>query len=309
MDFYNFEKYNDIFCFKKLNNDYQPLLKTYKDNYKTSLHSFLIEYEENTEIRFIESQLYICNVEIKTQKSIINSLEKHCKETFYYIKNRINERHFVYAKTQKDPFENETSTIKNEPEDQKINDFEELKAPTVIEFTNDDDDDDDDVLDTYATSENFIKFISNRITSLYLINDFLEQRKKEVEAEPQTKAVPENEQNNTIDNVEFSFVNEFDSIDEIVVFNYFKKELVDKKYLSLENLEIYLKLSFEKKELPKTKFILQKSKTLKVIRVIFYNYFKNIAYKPNGKQSEYIKLLTDYFQGFEFEKVKNNFNK
>jgi hypothetical protein len=60
MDFYNFEKYNDVFCFEKLSNDYQPLLRIYEDNYKTSLNGFLKEYEENTELRFIESQLYFC---------------------------------------------------------------------------------------------------------------------------------------------------------------------------------------------------------------------------------------------------------
>ena len=131
----------------------------------------------------------------------------------------------------------------------------------------------------------------------------------EFEVKPQTKLVPENGQNKTIDNTEFSFHNEFDNVNPKGVFDYFKKELVDKNYLSLEDLENYLKLSFEKKELPKAKFILKQNKTLKVIRVIFYNYFKNIAYKPNGRQSEYVKLLTDYFQGFEYEKVKNNFNK
>ncbi|EMY3554094.1 hypothetical protein ABF190_001700 [Flavobacterium psychrophilum] len=124
-----------------------------------------------------------------------------------------------------------------------------------------------------------------------------------------TVSAPENNLNKTVDKVEFSFNNEFDNVNSKVVFDYFKKELVDKNYLSLEDLENYLDLSFEKRELPKAKFIFKQNRTLKVIRVIFYNYFKNIAYKPNGKQSEYVKLLTDYFQGFEYEKVKNNFNK
>lgn len=107
----------------------------------------------------------------------------------------------------------------------------------------------------------------------------------------------------------FKFNNEFDNVNSKVVFDYFKKELVDKNYLSLEDLENYLKLSFEKKEIPKKKFVFKQNRTLKAVRAIFYNYFKNIAYKPNGRQPEYVKLLTDYFQGFEYEKVKNNFNK
>jgi uncharacterized protein (DUF2164 family) len=187
MDFYNFEKYNDIFCFKKLSNDYQPLLRIYKDNYQTSLNTFLKEYEENTELRFIESQLYFCNKEIGIQKSIITNLEKLDHETFYYVRNRINEKHFVYVKTQRCPFENKPQTNQTTPENSNNDDSKELKAPIVIHYTNDDDDDDDDeVLDMYATAKNFIKFISNRITSLYLINEFLEQSKQELEKELKT---------------------------------------------------------------------------------------------------------------------------
>jgi len=162
MDFYNFEKYNDVFCFEKLANDYQPLLKTYKDNYQTSLNTFLKEYEENTELRFIESQLFFCNKEISIQKSIVTSLEKLDHETFYYVRNRINERHCVYTKNQSDPFENKT--------------------------TSENHNDDYEVLDVQTTAENFIKFISNRITSLYLINGFLETRKQEIEKASNIKA-------------------------------------------------------------------------------------------------------------------------
>jgi hypothetical protein len=179
MDFYNFEKYNDVFCFEKLSNDYQPLLRIYEDNYKTSLNGFLKEYEENTELRFIESQLYFCTKEINVQKSIITSLEKIDLETFYYVRNRIGEKYCVYAKIQGDPFENKTQTTQTTPENSKNDDFKELKAPAVIVSTNDNDD--DEALDTYATAKNFIKFISNRITSLCLIDEFLEKRKQELE--------------------------------------------------------------------------------------------------------------------------------
>lgn len=307
MDFYNFEKHNDLFCFEKLHGDYQPLFKTYKDSYQTSMNTFLKEYQENTELRFIESQLYFCNKEINIQKSIITSLEKLDHEVFYYVRNRIGERHCVYAKNIGDPFENETKIIF---ENSKKDVPDELKAPIVIDFSNDDN---DDILDMQATSYNFIKFISNRITSLCLINEFLEQRKQEIERElikiSQIEPSSEILKNKEIDSIEFSFNNEFDNVNSKVVFDYFKKELVDKNYLSIEDLENYLKLSFEKKEIPKEKFVFKQNRTLKAVRAIFYNYFKNIAYKPSGRQPEYVKLLTDYFQGFEYEKVKNNFNK
>lgn len=194
MDFYNFEKYNDVFCFKKLANDYQPLLKTYTDNYQTSKNAFLKEYDENTELRFIESQLYFCNEEINIQKSIISSLEKLDRETFYYVRNRISKKYLVYKKVISFPDELDTdlkdkSTINDEPN--------ELKSSTIIDFTNqdEDEDEDEDLLNMHATAENFIKFISNRITSLCLINKFLEQRKLEFENELNTtlSRVPANE--------------------------------------------------------------------------------------------------------------------
>lgn len=179
MDFYNFEKYDDFFSFKKLANDYQPLFSVYKDNYETSLNEFLKEYEENTELRFIDSQLYFCNEEINIQKSIINSLEKLDHETFYYVRNRVNERHFIYSKIQKDSLDNSFKAVS---ENSNENDFKELEPPTIEYFINDD----EDVLDIPETAKNFIKFISNRITSLSLINEFLEARKKHFEDLPES---------------------------------------------------------------------------------------------------------------------------
>lgn len=150
MDFYNFEKNNDVFCFEKISFDYQPLFRVYKDNYKYSLSAFLKEYEENTEQRFIESQLYFCTKEINVQKSIIRSLEILDVETFYYIRNRINPKYIVYTKKQIDPFENESE------------------------------DEDEEIINMHSSAENFIKFITNRITSLCLINEFLEDIKNEL---------------------------------------------------------------------------------------------------------------------------------
>ncbi len=127
---------------------------------------------------------------------------------------------------------------------------------------------------------------------------------KEDFAELQTKSVPENEQKK----VKFSFNNNFDNVNNLNVYNYFKKELVEKNYLDLETLEEYLNLAFEKKTIPNKKITLKIIKTKRSIRQIFYKYYLEIAYKPYGNRSDYIKLLTDYFQGFEYDKVKNNFN-
>lgn len=109
---------------------------------------------------------------------------------------------------------------------------------------------------------------------------------------------------------EFNFKNNFDNVSSIKVHEYFKKELVDKNYIENEKtLHEYLELAFDKQEVPEEKFSFKRMRTLKSIRQIFYKYYSEIAYKPNGEQDNYIKLLTDYFQGFDFKKVKNNFNK
>jgi len=69
------------------------------------------------------------------------------------------------------------------------------------------------------------------------------------------------------------------------------------------------KYKISQQKLPKTKISFKKLNTKGVIIKIFYGYWKDVAIKPYGKQIEYIKLLGDYFKGFETEKLKSNFNK
>lgn len=108
---------------------------------------------------------------------------------------------------------------------------------------------------------------------------------------------------------EFEFTNNFDRVNESRVYNFFKSELLDKKYLTKENLQNFLKLSFEHQTPPKTKFNFEKRYLIKDIRKIFYKYFNEINFEKYNTQDKYIRLLTDYFEGFEFEKIKMNFNK
>lgn len=285
MEFYNFEKYNDVFCFKKLSQDYQPLLKIYESNYKTSLNTFLKEYEENTEFRYIESQLYICNKEITIQKSIITSLERLDHETFYYVRNRISETHLVYLEK--------------------------------LDFQGDETDEVDETeLCIHATAKNFIKFISNRITSLCSINEFLGQRKQQIENELTTNikdtlaAHPVTLDLSKTSGVEQTlFTNKFDSVKESRIVEYFKENLVDKKYITEQVLNEYLKTAFEKKEKPKQRFSFDKNPTQGQIKKVFYNYYKVVAGKPYGKQQQYVELLGDYFSGFNTQNLITNFSK
>ena len=108
----------------------------------------------------------------------------------------------------------------------------------------------------------------------------------------------------------FEFENNFDSVKNTKVYEYFKTKLVDKKYLTIDNLHNYLKVAFENpKQPPLTKFSFEKKYFIKDIRKIFYDYFTSINTEKYSTQDKYIKLLTDYFEGFDFEKIKNNFNK
>ena len=106
---------------------------------------------------------------------------------------------------------------------------------------------------------------------------------------------------------EFTFINNFDKVDPLKVFNYFKINLVDKKYLTIEQLENYLLLAFQDLGLPKEKFSFS-NLHIERVRTIFYRYFVEIANKPHGKKEEYAKLLGDYFNSFTTRKVMNNFS-
>jgi hypothetical protein len=105
------------------------------------------------------------------------------------------------------------------------------------------------------------------------------------------------------------FKNKFDSVPECKVIDYFTKNLVDKKYLSKETLDAYLRQAFEIKTPGDQRFCFDNIPTQEKIRKIFYEYFKTIAGKPNGKKLEYVKLLGEYFVGFDTTKIETNFSK
>jgi hypothetical protein len=258
-------------------------LSEYKEKYETFKNEYLNKDDDFEEIDFIESELEkynYCLLFLNSNKLLVFSIFIHPDRQFY-----TNDSSLINSI--KDPYLKEGSNIFMEKR--------HLYLPLKEEILNS-----EKVTGSLDESISAKKIIFNKIIA------FLNKKKSEIKNPQQ---ISNSEEIKSSENIECSFINNFDNVDNFKVYNYFKKELVDKNYLSLENLEIYLKLSFEKNELPKAKFIFKKNKTLKTIRVVFYEYYKNIAYKPNGEQTKYIKLLTNYFQGFEFEKVKNNFNK
>lgn len=109
-------------------------------------------------------------------------------------------------------------------------------------------------------------------------------------------------------NKEFSFKNRFDNINEEIVFEYFHNALVNSKYLTEEDFKRYIILAFDKCELPEKKFSLNQIPTKKKVIKVFYEYYKDVAGKPKG-QINYVKLLGEYFQGFNTSSLRSNFSK
>ena len=105
---------------------------------------------------------------------------------------------------------------------------------------------------------------------------------------------------------QFKFINNFDEVDSSVVYDYFKNSLVKNGFLSNDDLEKYLLVAFQNKELPKKRFVFLKQ-DISGITNIFYIYYKEVVEKRHGKQSNYAELLGNYFEGFQSDKVVNNF--
>ena len=102
-----------------------------------------------------------------------------------------------------------------------------------------------------------------------------------------------------------TIINNFngDSVDDII--DHFRSL---EKLMNNGEFMQWIKLAFEKQEPPERKFQLKRGFKIGKIRGgLFYTYYK----KPgnHGEKDKYVKLLSDYFEGFEFENTKANFDK
>lgn len=140
---------------------------------------------------------------------------------------------------------------------------------------------------------------------------FLEERLELITSQPEPQQ-PEPEPLDLSDTstVEKTlFKNNFDNVTESKIIEYFTKHLVEKRYLTKETLTKYLKQAFELKTPPIQKFSFENLPTQGKIRKVFYDYFSTTAGKPSGRKLEYVKLLGEYFNGFETHKINTNFSK
>ncbi|MCG8206168.1 hypothetical protein [Tenacibaculum finnmarkense] len=108
---------------------------------------------------------------------------------------------------------------------------------------------------------------------------------------------------------EYNFENNFDNIEPKLIYDYFNRMLVEKKYISKETLQLFLKSAFQEKEKPKQRFKIDNKPTNKKIQYIFYQYYKDIAGKPHGQKTKYVELLGEYFIGFKTDTLMSNFSK
>lgn len=79
------------------------------------------------------------------------------------------------------------------------------------------------------------------------------------------------------------------------------------KYMGNGEFIEWIKLAFDLRQLPEQKFTLNRQFLKKDIRHIFHSYWKR--YGKKGNKSEYVKLLSDYFNDFDFKNTMNNFHK
>jgi hypothetical protein len=106
-----------------------------------------------------------------------------------------------------------------------------------------------------------------------------------------------------------TFTNNFDNIKQTEIYKHFKAYLVEKGYLTEQEMNEYLKAAFELKTIPETLFKIKDAPNKAAIEAVFYRYYKNVAGKKHGKQKKYAALLGDYFEGYKTTTVSSNFSK
>jgi hypothetical protein len=102
--------------------------------------------------------------------------------------------------------------------------------------------------------------------------------------------------------------NNFDKVPiEKLYKNYYT--LVQKKYITEDELLIFMNFAFDEKKPLENKISFTNVKNKLNVIKYFYKHYKDLAGKIRGRQPEYARLLSDYFEGFEIEYVTSNFSK
>jgi hypothetical protein len=100
--------------------------------------------------------------------------------------------------------------------------------------------------------------------------------------------------------------NYFDNVGINEIYNHFKAGLVEKGYLTEEELKQYLKAAFDLKTIPEKLFKLKHTPTKQKIYTVFYVYYKDVSDKKHERQREYAALLGEYFEGYDTKIIQTN---
>ena len=103
-----------------------------------------------------------------------------------------------------------------------------------------------------------------------------------------------------------TFTNTFDNIKPTEIYKHFKAGLVEKGYLTEQELNAYLKAAFELQTKPEALFKLKHTPTKQKIYTVFYIYYKDVSQKKHARQKEYAALLGDFFEGYNTEIIQTN---
>jgi hypothetical protein len=82
--------------------------------------------------------------------------------------------------------------------------------------------------------------------------------------------------------------------------------LVEKGYLTEQELNEYLKTAFELQTIPETLFKIKNAPSKQKIYTVFYTYYKDITGKIHETQKQYVELLGNYFEGYKNETISTN---
>lgn len=138
----------------------------------------------------------------------------------------------------------------------------------------------------------------------FLFKNWLEHELEKTSSnQKEKKQEPEQEEET------FKFENNFDNVDYKEVYNHFKTGLLKTKKLEEGELQNFLIAAFQNKIVPKNKFKLKNIESKDKVMKVFYQYYKDVAAKPYGKQKGYAGLLGNYFQGYKTSTVSSNFSK
>ena len=285
--------------------------KTFKDKLKYD------EVREQFEDKFNIIQENILQP-IRTKATELNICDLNKTETLYWNSTEIHELKEYFSKddlpeifSHKNKYLEYRTATKGEAFFRLVSFFDDLDEvlKTLFDFFKETEQNEFEAFETKVIQVNDIDeavklFRSGKFHKFTLPNNFLNpstiQEQNNIEPLPPQQTETETEQGTP------TFTNNFDNIKPTEIYKHFKAGLVEKGYLTEQELNEYLKAAFELKIIPETLFKLKHTPTKQKIYTVFYIYYKDIAQKKHERQKEYAALLGDFFEGYKTETIQTN---